>query len=318
MFIPSKTAFNVYSKFTTLRKHPSIAPLFPPIVHFYYDQTEVKLNSLGRLISPQFKRKKVTAREFQDKKAFKNPWNATWISKMLILDDWLLKGDLHHIVFRKLALHRTIQDRLMNPNSPITQLVILGSGIDHLGWVFSDKYACFELDIEPMITFKKKLLPTLNKKVHLNDFDATKNALDQCLKQQPEFNPKRPSLFITEGFIDYIPKDNLVSLLSQIKHINPKNEWMSTHFDRSLLSRNQRFFFEFGIQITGEQLQSNLDKEQVISIGSNIGFALINEWSNILELLGNRSISNEAKLNKIERKVLQQNNMNGCSILHFK
>jgi len=276
------------------------------------------LNSLGRLISPQFKRKKVTAREFQDKKAFKNPWNATWISKMLILDDWLLKGDLHHIVFRKLALHRTIQDRLMNPNSPITQLVILGSGIDHLGWVFSDKYACFELDIEPMITFKKKLLPTLNQKVHLNDFDATKNALDQCLKQQPEFNPKRPSLFITEGFIDYIPKDNLVSLLSQIKHINPENEWMSTHFDRSLLSRIQRFFFEFGIQITGEQLQSNLDKEQVTSIGSNIGFALINEWSNILELLGNRSISNEAKLNKIERKVLQQNNMNGCSILHFK
>ena len=318
MFIPSKTAFNVYSKFTTLRKHPSIAPLFPPIVHSYYDQTEVKLNSLGRLISPQFKRKVVTAHEFQDKKAFKNPWNATWISKMLILDDWLLKGDLHHIVFRKLALHRSIQDRLINPNSPITQLVILGSGIDHLGWVFSDKYACFELDIEPMITFKKKLLPTLNQKVHLNDFDATKNALDQCLKQQPEFNPKRPSLFITEGFIDYIPKDNLVSLLSQIKHINPKNEWMSTHFDRSLLSRNQRFFFEFGIQITGEQLQSNLDKEQVISIGSNIGFALINEWSNILELLGNRSISNEAKLNKIERKVLQQNNMNGCSILHFK
>ena len=99
MFIPSKTAFNVYSKFTTLRKHPSIAPLFPPIVHSYYDQTEVKLNSLGRLISPQFKRKKVTAREFQDKKAFKNPWNATWISKMLILDDWLLKGALHHIVF---------------------------------------------------------------------------------------------------------------------------------------------------------------------------------------------------------------------------
>ena len=102
-----------------------------------------------------------------------------------------------------------------------------------------------------------------------------------------------------------------------MKQLNPENEWMSTHFDRSLLSRNQRFFFEFGIQITGEQLQSNLDKEQVISIGSNIGFALINEWSNILELLGNRSISNEAKLNKIERKVLQQKNMNGCSILHF-
>ena len=318
MFIPSKTAFNVYSKFTTLRKHPSIAPLFPPIIHSYYDQTEVKLNSLGRLISPQFKRKKVTAREFQDKKAFKNPWNATWISKMLILDDWLLKGDLHHIVFRKLALHRTIQDRLMNPNSPITQLVILGSGIDHLGWVFSDKYACFELDIEPIITFKKKLLPTLNQKVHLIDFDATKNTLDQCLKKHPTFNSNRPSLFITEGFIDYIPKENLVPLLSQIKHLNPKNEWLSTHFDRSLLSRKERFFFEFGVQITGEHLQYNIPKEQVVSIGSNIGFTLVNDWGNILELLGNHSISNDAKLNRIERKVLYEKNMNGCSMLHFK
>ncbi len=286
MFIPSKTAFNVYSKFTTLRKYPSIAPLFPPIVHSYYDQTEGKMSRLGRLISPQFNRKKVAACEFKDNKAFKNPWNATWISKMLILDDWLLKGDLHHIVFRKLVLHRTIQDRLMNSNSPITQLVILGSGIDHIGWVFSDKCACFELDIEPIITFKKKLLPTLNQKVHLIDFDATKNTLDQCLKKHPTFHSNRPSLFITEGFIDYIPKDNLVSLLSQIKHLNPKNEWLSTHFDRSLLSRKERFFFEFGIKITGEQLQSNLDKEQVTTIGSNIGFALINEWANILELVG--------------------------------
>ena len=317
MFIPSKTAFNVYSKFTTLRKQPAIAPLFPPIVHSYYNQTEVKMNRLGRLISPHFKGKKDATYEFQDNKAFKNPWNASWISKMLALNDWLLKGDLHHIVFRKLALHRSIQDRLMNPNSPITQLVILGSGIDHIGWVFSDKCACFELDIEPMITFKKKLLPTLYQKVHFNDFDATKNALDQCLNHQPAYNSYRPSLFITEGFIDYIPKENLVSLLSHMKQLNPENEWMSTHFDRSLLSPNQRFFFEFGVQITGEQLQSNLPKEQVVSIGSDIGFDLINEWANIPELLGNHRISNEAKLNRIERKVLHQKNMNGCSILHF-
>ena len=318
MFIPSKTAFNVYSKFTTLRKYPSIAPLFPPIVHSYYDQTEGKMSRLGRLISPQFNGKKVAACEFKDNKAFKNPWNATWISKILALDDWLLKGDLHHIVFRKLVLHRTIQDRLMNSNSPITQLVILGSGIDHIGWVFSDKCACFELDIEPIITFKKKLLPTLNQKVHLIDFDATKNTLDQCLKKHPTFHSNRPSLFITEGFIDYIPKENLVPLLSQIKHLNPKNEWLSTHFDRSLLSRKERFFFEFGVQITGEHLQYNIPKEQVVSIGSNIGFTLVNDWANILELLGNHSISNDAKLNRIERKVLYEKNMNGCSMLHFK
>ena len=276
------------------------------------------MSRLGRLISPQFNRKKVAACEFKDNKTFKNPWNATWISKMLALDDWLLKGDLHHIVFRKLVLHRTIQDRLMNSNSPITQLVILGSGIDHIGWVFSDKCACFELDIEPIITFKKKLLPTLNQKVHLIDFDATKNTLDQCLKKHPTFHSNRPSLFITEGFIDYIPKENLVPLLSKIKHLNPKNEWLSTHFDRSLLSRKERFFFEFGVQITGEHLQYNIPKEQVVSIGSNIGFTLVNDWANILELLGNHSISNDAKLNRIERKVLYEKNMNGCSMLHFK
>ena len=93
---------------------------------------------------------------------------------------------------------------------------------------------------------------------------------------------------------------------------------MSTHFDRSLLSRNQRCFFEFGVQITGEHLQSNLHKKQVVTIGSNIGFDLINEWANILELLSNHSIFSEAKLKRIERKVLHQKNMNGCSILHFK
>jgi hypothetical protein len=60
---------------------------------------------------------------------------------------------------------------------------------------------------------------------------------------------------------------------------------MSTHFDRSLLSRNQRCFFEFGVQITGEHLQSNLHKKQVVSIGSNIGFDLINEWETTVFLV---------------------------------
>ena len=198
----------------------------------------------------------------------------------LQLDDWLLKGDLHHIILEKLALQRAIHARLMNAHATIKQLVILGSGLDHLGWLFSDKCTSFELDIEPMISYKMKLLPTLNQKVHLIDFDAMNDSLEQSLTLDSAFNSSEACLFITEGFIDYIPRKNLQSLLSQIKRLHPENEWISTHFDRSLLSSKQRFFFELGVQITGEQLQTNLTKH-IISIGCNNGFVLVHEWAGL-------------------------------------
>lgn len=318
MFIVSKTAFNVYSKFNTLRKYPEIAPLFPAKLHAYYDQTEQKLSRLGRLMNSDDITEKAKTDGVQDGKSLKNHWNAAWISYMLQLDDWLLKGDLHHIIFRKLALQRAIHARLMNAHATIKQLVILGSGLDHLGWLFSDKCTSFELDIEPMISYKMKLLPTLNQKVHLIDFDAMNDSLEQSLTLNSAFNSSEACLFITEGFIDYIPRKKIQSLLSQIKRLHPENEWISTHFDRSLLSSKQRFFFELGVQITGEQLQTNLTKEHIISIGCNNGFILVHEWAGLHELLDKQTIPINSKLNAIEKKVLNRKNMNGCTIMHFK
>lgn len=318
MFIKSITAFNVYFKFNTLRKQPSIASLFPSSIHSYYDQTELKMSCFGRLVSPRAIVKKVAEKNIKYNKTFKNPWNATWIPCLLEFSDWLLNGDLHHIVFRKLAFHRIVQACLMSSNSTIKQLVILGSGIDHIGWLFSEKCTCFELDIEPMIRFKKKIIPPVNQNIHYSNFNSINNSLSRCLNKQSAFNPNKPCLFITEGFIDYIPKENLQSLLSQIKHLHPKNEWISTHFDRSLLSSKQRFFFELGVQITGEQLQASLTKEHIISIGSNYGFVLVNEWAGIPELLDEQTTPINSKLNTIEKRVLNRENMNGCTIMYFK
>tara|TARA_B100000575_G_scaffold294498_1_gene310840 strand:- start:809 stop:1765 length:957 start_codon:yes stop_codon:yes gene_type:complete len=318
MFIASKTAFNVYSKFNTLRKYPEIASLFPTKLHAYYDQTERRLTRFGCLMNSDDNTEKVRTSGVQDIIRLKNDWNAAWISYLLQLDDWLLKGDLHHIIFRKLALQRATHARLMNAHATIKQLVILGSGLDHLGWLFSDKCPSFELDIKPMISYKMKLSPILKQKVHFIDFNAMNDSLEQCLTLHSAFNSSEACLFITEGFIDYIPKKNLESLVSQIKRIHPENEWISTHFDRSLLNSKQRFFFELGVQITGEQLQANLTKEQIISIGYNNGFVLEHEWASIPELLDEQTIPIKSKLNTIEKKVLNRKNMNGCTVMHFK
>ena len=50
MFIASKTAFNVYSKFNTLKISGNCSTL-PTKLHAYYDQTEQKLSRFGRLMN---------------------------------------------------------------------------------------------------------------------------------------------------------------------------------------------------------------------------------------------------------------------------
>ena len=101
MFIASKTAFNVYSKFNTLRKYLN-GPLFPTKLHAYYDQTEQKLSRFGRLMNSDDITEKVKTGGVKMEKASKSLECRGF--HMLQLDDWLLKGDLHHIIFRKLAL----------------------------------------------------------------------------------------------------------------------------------------------------------------------------------------------------------------------
>ena len=316
MLIASKTAFNVYYKFNILRKYPAIAPLFPAKLHAYYDLTERRISRTGRLTKPADINKKQNT-GVQDRQNFNNPWNAAWVSYLLELDEWLLNGDLHHIIFRKLALQMVVNARLINARSKLNQLVILGSGLDHLGWLFSDMCTCFELDIEPMISSKMALLSTQDQRLHFIDFNAMKDSLEQCLTQHDAFNSSEPCLFITEGFIDYIPRENLTSLISQIKRIHPENEWLSTHFNRNSLSSKQRFFFELGVQIADEPLQDNLSKEHIVSMGLVNGFELNNQWTELSQLMDKKHVQSEAMLSRMEKKVLSGKNMKGCSVLHF-
>lgn len=317
MLIASKTAFNVYYKFNTLRKYPAIAPLFPAKLHAFYDQTETKLNRIGRLLKPTEFINKLNTDVVQDRKNHKNSWNAAWISYLLELDEWLLNGDLHHIIFRKLALLKVVNARLIHAHSKLKQLVIIGCGLDHLGWLFSDTCTCFELDIKPMISFKKNLLPTQYQRVHFIDFNAIQDSLEQCLTKHPTFNSNEACLFITEGFIDYIPREILTSMISQIKQIHPGNEWLSTHFNRNSLSSKQRFFFELGVQIADEPLQANLTKEQIVTMGLVNGFELNNQWTELSQLVHEKYAHSEAMLSRVEKKVLLGKNMKGCSVLYF-
>ena len=75
-----------------------------------------------------------------------------------------------------------------------------------------------------MISYKMKLLPTLNQKVHLIDFDAMNDSLEQSLTLDSAFNSSEACRRLLRKDLSITLPEKSTVLLSQIKCLHPKNE----------------------------------------------------------------------------------------------
>ncbi len=185
-----------------------------------------------------------------------------------------------HIICRKYYLDKMIKQSL---ESGIEQLVILGSGFDHIGAYFSSKgIPCFELDRELMIEEKQRFIEKFeyqNAKLKLIPGDFEKGRLKEFLSSSDTFDTEKTSLFIAEGFFDYLPVHTSKEILEDIKELNPENKLLTTFFSLDELNHFHRFSFTSGVSMVGESLKLPLNHSAFIGVLKDAGFSVKKEIS---------------------------------------
>jgi len=202
-----------------------------------------------------------------------------WRSFFVRWEEFLLPGDLMHILARKYYIHELLQKEY-SINKDF-QLVILGSGFDHLGAYWSKKgIPCFEIDTPKMIANKNEFLTEfgyMNDHLNLSSIQNGQS-LSSVLNQKQVYNPDTKTLFIAEGFFDYLSlklASSIIEEISKRKH----SVLISTFFDLSELNFFHRFVFTSGVAVVGESLKLPLNKYQFIKLLENHKFKLKTEIS---------------------------------------
>ena len=149
------------------------------------------------------------------------------------------------------------------------QIVILGSGFDHSGALYSSKgFSVFEIDTPFMISNKQKMLGQFCFSLaglHLCSIDPTNQNIKEVLTQTHVFDFDKKTLFLAEGFFDYLSLNSVRSILESIKSFSSNFKIVSTFFD---LGELNRFMFTSGVAMVGETLKFPLNRKKFLELMS--------------------------------------------------
>lgn len=214
-------------------------------------------------------------------------------------NEFLLPGDLMHILSRKWYLEKMLDLEIDNG---VKQVVVLGSGFDHLAWRSSRKNInSVEIDVPGMADLKRRFYdmqyPGVENPTVISGF-VPETLISNSLHQH-QIDPNIKTVIVAEGFFDYLEKDSVSNLLADIySYFDEKPNLLSTHFALDELSWFHSFIFQNSIRLVGEYLKLNLDISSFES--------LLKEQNLIItDLYSHKTIEDHLWTNlKIKQKVL--------------
>ncbi len=203
-----------------------------------------------------------------------------WRKVFILSEEMLLPGDLMHIICRKHYITQKIDLAL---EEGFEQFVILGSGFDHLGAYISQKGThCFELDHDYMIRPKKHFMESAGYEsihLHFGEIDVREASVKSLLLGSEEFDRKKKTLFVAEGFFDYLSLSPSENIFNDIRELNSSNELLTTFFSLDELSLFHRVVFRTGVRMVGEALKFKLVREEFVELLEELGYKLTDEIS---------------------------------------
>ena len=199
----------------------------------------------------------------------------SWRKFFIWSEELLLPGDLMHITSRKYYMTQLLDKAI---SEGYEQVVILGSGFDHLGYYAAKRgLHVLEMDMINMIHLKKEYLKQAGLKLpnlHFESIDVQKESLVQVIANRQLIDQSKPTVFITEGFFDYLSYETTEDVLREIKELAPKSKLLTTFFSLDELNAFHRFMFTSGVSLVGERLKLPLNKDEFIELLGEQGFTI--------------------------------------------
>ena len=129
---------------------------------------------------------------------------------MFAAERFLLPGALLHWLARKRLLDALACEAI---EAGCRQLVVLGAGLDTLAWRWRDAVDSFELDHPATQAIKRRALADGPVLVAA---DLSHESVAVVLRAEPRFAANRPTLFIAEGLLMYLPAARVAALFGEL------------------------------------------------------------------------------------------------------
>ena len=113
-----------------------------------------------------------------------------------------------------------------------------------------------------------------NEHLHFVGCDVNEHRIADALRNHPKFDPKLRTLFVAEGFFDYLSLLPSENLLEDIRTLNRKNTLVSTFFSLDELSLFHNMVFRTGVRLVGESLQFKITRDEFVELLDDLGFEL--------------------------------------------
>lgn len=183
-----------------------------------------------------------------------------------------------HILCRKYFVTQQVLNLLEQGGE---QVVNLGAGFDHVGAYLSQKgIQVYELDRSSMIgeksTFIRKEAMD-NSHLHFVSCDVEHARISEVLSNYPIFDSNKKTVFIAEGFFDYLEVNTMKQVIADVKILNPDNTLVSTFFSLNELNVFYRWIFKAGVSVVGETLKSTLTRNEYVQLLEKLGMKIETE-----------------------------------------
>ncbi|MEO1023137.1 MAG: class I SAM-dependent methyltransferase [Bacteroidota bacterium] len=185
-----------------------------------------------------------------------------WRRFFVFNEELLLPGDLMHIICRKYYIQQLVEQAILDGAK---QIVVLGSGFDHSAWWFSNRsIPSFEIDAPSMISRKTEFLTgqdMLSNHLFLESIDVNQASVYSILSDHPGFDTTKRTVYIAEGFFDYLTLEATQSVLDQIHLLTPDHSLITTFFSLDELNIFHRTSFTSGVAMAGEAIKLPLNMD---------------------------------------------------------
>ncbi len=250
----SHTAAYIAVKFYGLSMSPKLSGHFDPFILNFYERM---VRFLPKHLSWYYK-------------ALKSPF---WRQLFVASEELLLPGDLMHIVCRKYYITKMAQESF---ERGYNQLVVLGAGLDHLGaFAAANNISSFEIDT-PFMAQQKRAFISENgyesDRLNILEIDVTKQNVAEVLYDHPLFDTRQKTIFIAEGFFDYLSLSDAKAVLDDLKRVAPEHRLISTLFSLDELNIFHRLSFTSGVAMVGEAIKLPLNRREFNSMLSEAGY----------------------------------------------
>lgn len=191
------------------------------------------------------------------------------------LRNWLIRqeerqlpGDLAHLLFRKWIISKHLKQAL---HQGYEQLILLGSGLDPYGIIAKQENPntrVLELDTANMLDQKRHIFAEtqIRSVPILLPYNANADRIRELLPALRFFQPDKPTLVISEGFLEYQTYIVVRWIAEDLSNMARPLKWISTHYEFENMDINYLNAYRKYTKLVGEPLSFPFRKQSFQSL----------------------------------------------------